>query len=179
MELTATALPEVLLARPQRYADNRGFFSETFRSEWFSELDFVQDNHSLSVDSGTLRGLHFQIPPHAQHKLIRVARGRIIDVAVDIRAGSPTFGEHVAVELSEENWEQLLVPKGFAHGFVTLEPNTEVLYKTTGYYSREHDHGLLWNDPVLGIDWGVDDPVLSERDRHHPTLEDLPDYFRI
>jgi dTDP-4-dehydrorhamnose 3,5-epimerase len=181
--IEATDIPDVLLIAPPKYGDDRGFFSETFRGAWFEEagtsLDFVQDNHSLSADTGTVRGLHFQIPPHAQDKLVRVVRGAVLDVAVDIRVGSPTFGQHVAEVLSAENWRQLLVPKGFAHGFCTLEPDTEVLYKVTAYYAPDHDKGLLWDDPALGIDWPVDGDraVLSDKDRLHPPLADLPAYF--
>jgi len=180
MEIIPTEIPEVRRVRPRRFGDDRGFFSETFRSEWFPGIDFVQDNHSLSAEQGTVRGLHFQTPPFAQDKLVRVARGRILDVAVDIRVGSPTFGEHVTVELSADNWEQLLVPRGFAHGFVTLEPNSEVLYKTSDVYSSEHDAGIRWNDPTLHIAWDVEEGAvsLSERDAGLPLLADLPDHFR-
>jgi len=179
MERIPTAIPAVVCIVPGRHGDERGFFSETFRAEWFPDLDFVQDNHSLSAKEGTLRGLHFQVPPRAQDKLVRVVRGRILDIAVDLRHGSATFGQHVAVELGADNWEQLLVPKGFAHGFVTLEPDTEVVYKGTDYYSADHDKGLQWDDSDLGIDWGVPVPILSDRDRQHPTLSALPEYFRI
>ena len=143
------------------------------------DLAFVQDNHSLSGPVGTLLGLHFQSPPHAQTKLVRVARGRILDVAVDIRRSSPTFGHHVAVELSAENWKQIFVPAGFAHGFVTLEPGTEVLYKVDALYAPANDHGLAYDDPALCIDWRlpIDHLVLSEKDRKHPRLADLPAYF--
>lgn len=177
MEFLPTAIVDVKRVRPTRFDDDRGFFSEAFRAEWFGGLDFVQDNHSFNQSKGTLRGLHFQIPPHAHDKLVRVTEGRIIDVAVDIRRGSPTYGAHVAVELSADNWEQLLVPKGFAHGFVTLEDDTTVLYKVTAYFSAEHDRGLRWDDPELGIDWRIDAPILSERDRGNPALADLPEYF--
>ncbi|WP_422732923.1 dTDP-4-dehydrorhamnose 3,5-epimerase [Microbaculum marinum] len=140
---------------------------------------FVQDNHSLSGQAGVIRGLHFQAPPHAQGKLVRVSRGAILDVAVDIRTGSPTYGRHVARELSAENWLQLWVPPGFAHGFCTLVPDTEVQYKVTAYYAPDHDHGLAFDDPALGIDWPVDaaDAILSDKDRRHPALSDLPAHF--
>lgn len=179
------AIPEVMVIEPKRFGDSRGFFSETWSRRAFAEatgLDaaFVQDNHSLSAERGVIRGLHFQTPPHAQGKLLRVTRGSIIDVAVDIRRGSPTFGRHVAVEISAENWRQLWVPPGFAHGFCTLEPDTEVQYKVTAYYAPDHDRGLAFDDPALGIAWPVEPAaaVLSDRDRRHPLLADLPDHFR-
>jgi len=185
MELLKTALPGVLVLRPERFADERGFFSETFRHSWMQEAglptSWVQDNHSLSAAPGTVRGLHFQVPPRAQDKLVRVTRGSVLDVAVDLRRGSATFGRHVAVTLSAANWQQLLVPQGFAHGFCTLEPETEVLYKVSDYYSPEHDCGLLWSDPALGIEWPVAEEaaLVSERDRRHPRLASLPDYFTM
>ncbi len=178
-----TALPDVKIIQPKRFGDHRGFFSETYSRSAFAEagitLDFVQDNHSLSAVVGTLRGLHFQAPPFAQDKLVRVPRGRILDVAVDIRASSPDFGKFVAVELSAENWWQLLVPAGFAHGFVTLEPDTEVLYKVNAPYAPEHDRGVAFDDPAIGIDWGFapEALILSDKDRRHPRLADLPRYF--
>ncbi|MFV0279910.1 MAG: dTDP-4-dehydrorhamnose 3,5-epimerase [Rhodoblastus sp.] len=171
------------IATPKKHGDARGFFSEVYKqSDWRAvglDLDFVQDNHSFSASPGTLRGLHFQIEPAGQDKLIRVVRGRILDVAVDIRRSSPTFGKHVAVELSAENWRQLLVPIGFAHGFVTLEPDTEVLYKVTSLYSPAHDRGLAWDDPDIGIGWRIPagGPLLSERDTRWPRLRDLADTF--
>ena len=173
----------VLLIAPRRIADHRGFFSETFRADLLAENGvigpFVQDNHVRSASRGVLRGLHFQIPPRAQGKLVRVAKGSTIDVCVDIRAGSRTYGQHVAVELSAENWRQLWVPVGFAHGYVTLEADTEVLYKTTDYYSPQHEGSLAWNDPALGIDWRVahDEVTLSEKDRSQPRLIDLGEVF--
>ena len=177
-------IPEVLLLTPKRFGDARGFFSETWNARTFAdatgvEADFVQDNHSLSGEAGVIRGLHFQSPPHEQGKLVRVTRGAILDVAVDIRTGSPTFGKHVARTLSAENWQQLWVPPGFAHGFCTLQADTEVQYKVTGLYAPDHDHGLAFDDPALGIDWPVaaDKAVLSDKDRRHPALADLPAYF--
>lgn len=170
MDIETTALEGVLIFKPKRFGDERGFFSETYNKRSFEALglalDFVQDNHSLSRGVGTLRGLHFQSPPFAQDKLVRATRGRILDVAVDIRRSSPTFGRHVAVELSQENGFQLLVPVGFAHGFCTLEPDTEVQYKVTNYYSPQHDHGIAFDDPDLGIVWPVDRSraILSAKD---------------
>ena len=178
-----TTIPAVKIVTPKKHGDPRGFFSETWSRKAFAEagldLDFVQDNQSLSAPVGTLRGLHFQSPPFAQDKLVRVTRGRILDVAVDIRASSPTFGKHVAVELSAENWRQLLVPIGFAHGFVTLEPDTEVLYKVTAPYAPENDHGLAFDDPALGIDWRLplSGLTLSDKDRKHPRLTEMLRYF--
>ena len=183
MDIETTAIADVLILKPKRFGDSRGFFSETYSRRAFEalglELDFVQDNHSLSRDVGTLRGLHFQSAPFAQDKLVRVTRGRILDVAVDIRRSSPTFGKHVAVELSAENWRQLLVPIGFAHAFITLEPNTEVIYKVTNYYSAANDLGLAWDDPDLAIDWPVEAAkvILSDKDRKHPRLRLAPALF--
>jgi dTDP-4-dehydrorhamnose 3,5-epimerase len=179
----ATAIPDVKIVTPKKFGDHRGFFSEVYNRKAFAEagiaLDFIQDNHSLSAQVGTLRGLHFQSAPFAQDKLVRVPRGRILDVAVDIRKSSPTFGRHVAVELSAENWRQLLVPIGFAHGFVTLEPDTEVMYKVTNVYSAANDLGLAWDDPDLAIAWPLPPggAVLSDKDRKHPRLRDLPTIF--
>ncbi len=183
LHVEATALRDVKIIQLKKFGDHRGFFSETYSRKAFAEAgidhDFVQDNHSLSPVVGTLRGLHFQSPPFAQDKLIRVPRGCILDIAVDIRASSPDFGKAVAVELSAENWLQLLVPAGFAHGFVTLEPDTEVLYKVSAPYAPAHDHGLAFDDPALGIDWRLpaERLTLSDKDRKHPRLADLPRYF--
>ena len=183
LDVEPLAIPEVRLVRPERHGDRRGFFSETWNARAFADagidLAFVQDNHAFSAATGTVRGLHFQTPPHAQDKLVRVVKGAILDVAVDIRAGSPTYGHHVSAVISAENWTQILVPAGFAHGLVTLEPDTEVLYKVTGFYAPEHDKGLLWNDPALGIDWGIDEAeaIVSEKDRRQPILKDLPEHF--
>nr|WP_210277575.1 dTDP-4-dehydrorhamnose 3,5-epimerase [Microvirga lupini] len=183
MTVEPTAISEVKVVTPKRFGDNRGFFVETYHKQRFVEagidMEFVQDNHSLSALAGTVRGLHFQSDPFAQAKLIRVVRGRVLDVAVDLRRSSPTFGRHVAVELSAENGRQLLVPVGFAHGFCTLEPDTEIVYKVSAYFSAAHDHGLRWNDPSLGIDWPVApaDAILSDKDRKQPMLAELPIYF--
>jgi dTDP-4-dehydrorhamnose 3,5-epimerase len=178
-----TAIAGVKLITPRMHGDHRGFFSEVYREDVLAKaglaLHFVQDNHSLSAQTGTLRGLHFQSPPFAQDKLVRVLRGAILDVAVDLRASSPTYGQHVAVELSSANWRQLLVPIGFAHGFCTLEPDTEVFYKVTNYYSAAHDLGLAWDDPALAIVWPASGsaPVLSDKDKRLPRLNDLPAVF--
>ena len=184
MQLTETNIPAVKLLTPKKFGDNRGFFSETFNRNTFRELtgvdvDFVQDNQSLSVERGVVRGLHYQLTPTAQAKLVRVTRGAILDVAVDIRRGSPTFGKHVAAVISAENWRQIFVPVGFAHGFVTLEANTEVLYKVTAYYSPKDERGIRWNDPKLAIDWGITETaaVLSEKDRKYPALAEATDLF--
>jgi dTDP-4-dehydrorhamnose 3,5-epimerase len=177
------AIPAVKIVTPKKFGDHRGFFSEVYsRKAWREaglDYEFVQDNHSYSAAAGVIRGLHFQTEPFGQTKLVRVARGRVLDVAVDLRRGSPTFGRHVAVELSAANWRQLLVPVGFAHGFCTLEPDCEVLYKVTNVYSPAHDKGLAFDDPALGIDWGVDlsKAVLSDKDRKHPRLADLGPQF--
>ncbi len=178
-----TTIPDIKLIECRRFEDERGFFSETFRRDRLREAgidaDFVQDNHSLSRRRGTIRGLHFQSPPHAQAKLVRVTRGAIFDVAVDIRHRSPTFGQHVSAVISAERWNQIYVPAGFAHGFCTLEPETEVVYKVDCVYAPDHDLGLLWNDPELGIDWpvGPEEAVLSDKDREHPPLAELEEYF--
>jgi dTDP-4-dehydrorhamnose 3,5-epimerase len=183
VQIIDTALAGVKLIKPVRHGDARGFFCEIFREDVLQrhgiDIRFVQENHSYSATKGVLRGLHFQIPPAAQAKLVRVAVGAILDVAVDIRRGSPDYGRHVAVVLSAEEGNQLLVPEGFAHGFCTLVPDTQVLYKVNRYYSAEHDRGLAWNDAALGIDWplGEGGPVLSEKDRHHPALAELPPFF--
>jgi dTDP-4-dehydrorhamnose 3,5-epimerase len=179
MTITPQAIPAVLLIEPKRFGDARGFFSETFREDALAEAGFtarfVQDNHSLSAQVGTLRGLHYQRAPHAQDKLVRVVRGAILDVAVDIRAGSPTFGKSQLAKLTAENGNQLLIPKGFAHGFVTLEPDTEVLYKVTDYYAPDCDAGIAWNDPDLALDWQLTgEPMLSDKDRVLPAFAALP-----
>ena len=181
MQITKTALDGVVILSPKKFGDSRGFFSETYNRKTLAEigidLEFVQDNHSLSAEVGVVRGLHFQSPPFAQDKLVRVVKGRILDVAVDLRRSSPTFKQHVAVELSDQAWNQLLVPIGFAHGFVTLEPNTEVIYKVTNYYSPANDLGIRWNDPSLGINWPVapDQAVLSAKDAALPFLDQVGD----
>jgi dTDP-4-dehydrorhamnose 3,5-epimerase len=179
LNITPTRLPDVLLIAPTRHGDARGFFMESFRHDVFSShvpgVTFVQDNHSLSEAAGTVRGLHFQRAPHAQGKLLRVTAGAVLDVAVDARASSPTYGQHVAVELSATNALQLWVPPGFLHGFCTLEPSTEVQYKVTDYYSAAHDGAVSWNDPELGIVWPTiaNGALLSAKDAKAPRLRDL------
>lgn len=183
MQFEPTSIPEVVVITPKKFGDTRGYFMETFRQSLFEEnigrFAFVQDNQSISAEVGTVRGLHFQLEPKAQGKLVRCIAGALLDVAVDIRTGSPTYGKHVAVELTAENGRQLWVPPGFAHGFCTLVPNTEISYKVTDYYSAEHDRGLLWQDPALGIDWPVkaEQVALSDKDKRQPTLADLGDAF--
>ena len=173
------------LLTPARHGDARGFFSETWRQDAFDRAvgptAFVQDNHSRSTQRGVIRGLHYQSPPFAQGKLVRVTRGAVFDVAVDIRHGSPTFGRHIATELSEDNGRQLWIPPGFLHGFCTLTDDVEFLYKVTAYYSREHDGGVSPTDPGLGIDWPLGDgePLISDKDRAAPQLKDLPVIFRL
>jgi dTDP-4-dehydrorhamnose 3,5-epimerase len=172
-------LDGVLEIRPRRFGDERGFFAEVWRDDWLGELGldvrFVQDNHSYSKARGVLRGLHFQRPPAAQDKLVRVARGAIFDVALDIRAGSPTFGRWTGIVLSAAEWNQLFIPKGFAHGFVTLEDDTEVLYKVSEAYSPEHDCAVRFDDPAVAIDWPVDPAsiTVSEKDLTAPFLADV------
>lgn len=183
MLVEPTDIPDVKVITPKRFGDRRGFFSETYSRAALMEagidLVFVQDNHSLSEKRGVLRGLHYQLPPLAQDKLVRVSRGAILDVAVDLRRDSPTYCRHVSVVLSADNWRQILVPAGFAHGFVTLEPDTEVLYKVTAPYAPDHERGIQWNDPVLAIDWGVDsaDVTLSDRDRNNPPFAEADNPF--
>ena len=180
MSLTVNrlAIDGVLEIVPPKFGDERGFFSETFNAGSFQaagiDLPWVQDNHSYSAPVGVLRGLHYQLPPVAQDKLVRVIRGRIFDVAVDIRKGSPTYGQWCALEVSAAKWNQILVPKGFAHGFVTLEPDTEVIYKVSAPYSKAHDRGIRFDDPAIGIDWPIDGLSLwlSDKDRVAALLED-------
>ena len=176
-------IPGLSLIVPKRLSDTRGYFSETWSDRLFrqqiADVSFVQDNQSMSAKKATLRGLHFQKPPYAQGKLVRVVRGSIFDVAVDIRKGSPTYGRHIAARIDAAEGAQLWVPPGFLHGFCTLEDETEVFYKVTAYYSASHDAGVLWSDPDLGIDWPIEGEsvVLSDKDRQLPRLRDLPDYF--
>jgi dTDP-4-dehydrorhamnose 3,5-epimerase len=182
-QIERLSIPDVLLITPKVFGDPRGAFAETYSRRELAEAGFdgafVQDNHSRSPQKGTVRGLHFQRAPRAQDKLLRVVRGAILDVAVDIRPGSPTYGRHVAVELSADNWRQLLVPRGFAHGFQTLTDDCEVLYKVTDVYAPETEGGLLWNDPALAIDWPIpaEKAVINARDAGWPGLAELGDPF--
>jgi dTDP-4-dehydrorhamnose 3,5-epimerase len=183
LEIEPTAIPAVKLLSARKFADARGFVSEVYKRDALEAaglfLDFVQENHLFSARVGTVRGLHFQVPPFTQDKLVRAVRGRILDVAVDLRRSSPTFGRHVAVELSAEDVRQLFIPKGFAHGLCTLEPDTAVVYKATHYYSRECQRGLLWHDPDLGIEWPVNESTActSDADKAYPRLRELPVFF--
>ena len=183
VEIRRLALDGLIELRPQRFADDRGFFSETWNAAAWREagiaIDFVQDNHSLSNARGTLRGLHFQAPPSAQAKLVRVTRGSAFDVAVDLRPGSPTYRQWAGVTLSAAEWNQLLIPEGFAHGFLTLEPDTEVQYKASAAYSPNNDRAIRFDDPAISIDWPlpVADLILSDRDRAAPLLADVDTGF--
>ncbi|MBB4093070.1 dTDP-4-dehydrorhamnose 3,5-epimerase [Brucella pecoris] len=178
MDVRSLGIDGVFEISPRKFGDDRGFFSETYNAKSFVEagidLTFVQDNHSYSVAKGVVRGLHYQLPPFAQDKLVRVTRGAILDVAVDIRKSSPTFGKWVALEVSAEKWNQILVPKGFAHGFMTLVENTEVIYKVTDYYSPEHDRSIRFDDPAIGIEWPLPSSgvQLSDKDQKAPLFAD-------
>ena len=179
MQVEELAIPDVKVLTASRFGDRRGFLSEVYSRRTLAsfgiDIEFVQDNHSRSAERGTVRGLHFQSPPHAQHKLVRVVRGSVFDVAVDLRRRSPTYGTHVGVVLSTAAWNQILVPVGFAHGFMTLEPDSEVVYKVSDFYAPDHDRGLPWNDPDLGIAWPLPEheAVLSERDCRHPAFAEF------
>lgn len=181
LEVRLLSIPDVKLVRPRKFEDRRGFFSETYNKQDLSEAGIafapVQDNHSLSVEVGVVRGLHFQVPPYAQGKLVRVLKGRLFDAVVDLRRDSPTFGQHATVELDAESWWQLWVPAGFAHGFVTLAPHTEVFYKVDAYYAPEHDRGIFWADPGLGIKWPIapGDGRLSDKDLKQPRWTEIRD----
>lgn len=184
MKVEKTELPGVLILTPARFGDSRGFFSESWNRKTLEgqgiSLDFVQDNHSLSAQVGTVRGLHFQSPPHAQAKLVRCGKGRLFDVAVDIRRGSPTYGRWIGEELSFENGRQLLIPAGFLHGFITREPDTEIIYKCTDYYAPECDGAVRFDDPDIGIDWGLPEgvtPLLSDKDAKALWLRDFETPF--
>lgn len=180
MQVIETQIPGVLRIVPRRFNDPRGFFSEVYNASAFAEFgfafEFIQDNHAYNSQGGIIRGLHYQHAPHAQTKLVRCVRGAILDVAVDIRPGSPSFGRHVSAVLSEDNWEQLLIPKGFAHGYMTLTDGAIVQYKVDHAYAPQHEGGIVWNDPDLAIDWGVataEDILIAEKDRQLPRLRDL------
>ncbi len=182
MQVDKLAIPDVLKITPRRFGDHRGFFAETYSARAYAEAgitdDFVQDNHSLSAQVGTVRGLHFQAPPHAQAKLVRCGRGAIFDLAVDVRKGSPTYGQWVGAELSADNGVQLYVPVGFAHGFATLQPDSEIVYKCSDYYAPETEGALIWNDSEVGIEWpDIGEAVLSEKDAVAPTLADFESPF--
>lgn len=183
VQVIQTAIPDVKILVPRRFEDSRGLFCETYNKRTTAlvgiDVEFVQDNQSVSTDANVVRGLHFQLPPFAQDKLIRVIHGSVFDVAVDLRRSSATFGKHVATVLTAGDWQQVYIPSGFAHGFCTLEPGTELLYKVSRFYSPRHERGLLWNDPDLGISWPVspESALLSEKDTHYPRLRDLRDVF--
>ena len=184
MNVSPLSLPEVIEITPLKHEDKRGFFSETYNQLRFSQaginLDWVQDNHSYTASKGALRGLHFQTPPFAQDKLVRVVRGAIFDVAVDIRRGSPRFRKWCSLIVSAERWNQILVPKGFAHGFLTLEDNTEVIYKTSDVYAPDHDRAIRYDDLTIGIDWPLDgDVMLSDKDKAAPALRDIDTGFKF
>ncbi len=179
MIIQGSPIPDLYILTPARLADSRGFFSESWNRATLAEhgihLDFVQDNHSFSRNQGTIRGLHYQSPPHAQAKLVRCGRGRLLDVAVDIRNGSPTYGKWISEELSFDNGKQLLIPAGFLHGFMTLEPDTEIVYKCTDYYAPECDGAVRFDDPDIGIEWGTNPTslTLSDKDKAAPLLKDF------
>ncbi|GAB5467595.1 MAG: dTDP-4-dehydrorhamnose 3,5-epimerase [Rhodospirillales bacterium] len=183
LDITPTALPEVLYLEPKRFGDGRGFFAETWNARRMAEaglvFDFVQDNQSHSAEAGTVRGLHYQAPPMAQAKLVRVCRGAILDVAVDVRRGSPRYGQWVGTRLSAENGGQLLIPRGFLHGFVTLSPDTDVIYKVDAFYDPASDGALRFDDPDLAIDWGIDPEtaILSDKDAKAPAFHDFETPF--
>jgi dTDP-4-dehydrorhamnose 3,5-epimerase len=184
MDIKTSKLPGVLVLKPRRFADVRGYFVETYNAQLFRQsgivVHFVQDNQSFSLHKGTIRGLHFQLPPAAQAKLVRVLRGSIFDVAVDLRLASPTYGQWIAEQISAESGEEIFVPRGFAHGFCTLEPNTEVTYKVDSYYAPASESGITWNDPSLNIPWpiGLNEAILSDKDRQLGTFKEFVSPFR-
>ena len=179
MDIQPTEIPDVKIIRPKIFSDARGFFSETYNRASLASaqiaMDFVQDNHAFSSQKGTVRGLHFQLAPAAQHKLVRVVKGAIFDVAVDLRKGSPTYKRFVTMIISQKEWNQIFIPIGFAHGLCTLEPDTEVIYKVSDLYSPKHERGILWNDPELNIPWPVteEQAFLSDKDRKNPSLRQM------
>ncbi|MGE4317507.1 MAG: dTDP-4-dehydrorhamnose 3,5-epimerase [Deferribacterales bacterium] len=181
MKIIKTKIPDVVLLEPKVFGDHRGFFMESYSKKTMESLglkyELIQDNHSLSAQAFTMRGLHYQKNPDAQTKIVRVLAGAILDVVVDIRKGSPTYGQHVSVILTAENKRQIIVPKGFAHGVLTLVPDTEIMYKVDAFYSPECDRGIRWNDPALGIEWPTDTPVLSDKDANSPLLADADNNF--
>ena len=181
MKITKTKLDGVVVIEPDVFGDNRGFFMESWNKKKMEEAglfyDFVQDNHSKSTVKGTLRGIHFQKGDKAQAKLVRCVKGAVLDIAVDLRKNSPTFKQWVSVELSAENKKQLLIPRGFGHGFVTLPDDVEFLYKADNYYVPEADAGIRWNDPDIGVEWGIKNPILSEKDKKNPFLKDCKELF--
>ena len=185
MNVESLAIPDVKLLTPVRHRDPRGFFSETWNQDRFAAAGvpgpFIQDNHAVSTEAGVVRGLHLQIGPNVQGKLVRAVRGAIWDVAVDVRRGSPTYGQYVAAEISAENWTQIWVPPGFLHGYCTLTAETEVIYKVTGPYDRSAERGVIWNDPALAVPWPVEagKEILSDKDKLLPRLADCDDWFHV
>lgn len=181
MEVLEEALNGVLVLQPKVFEDNRGYFYESYNKESFKKLgincDFLQDNQSLSTKNGVLRGLHFQAPPFAQGKLVKVTQGSVLDIALDIRKNSPHYGQYFSKTLSEKNRLNMWIPEGFAHGFITLEENTIFAYKCSNYYNVASEGGILWNDPDLGIDWQTENPILSEKDKIHPLFKNFVSPF--
>lgn len=183
MQIVDTEIKDVKILYPKKHEDNRGFFSETYNyknlENFGIDTNFVQDNHSLSLEKGVIRGLHYQTEPFSQDKLVRAVNGSIFDVAVDLRKNSKTFGQHVSATITSKDWNQILVPKGFAHGFCVLEDNTEIIYKVSNYYAPECDKGILWNDPDLNIDWPItlNSVILSEKDKNQPFFSKIESFF--
>jgi dTDP-4-dehydrorhamnose 3,5-epimerase len=184
MQIERFDIPDIFAMVSPKHSDHRGFFSETYRRDALAaeglDQPFVQENHVYSTQPGVLRGLHFQVAPHAQGKLVRCVRGAILDVGVDIRTGSPGYGRHIAVELSAANWKQLWVPPGFAHGYLTLEPDCEVIYRVTDYWAPDCERGIAWDDPALGIDWRIPagGAILNDKDRRNPPLAEIERFFQ-
>jgi len=178
MKITETKLEGVLIIEPQVFGDSRGWFMETYSKKKTPQIncDFVQDNQSFSAKKGTLRGIHFQTSPMEQAKLLRCTRGALMDFAIDLRPDSKTYKQWIGVELSEENKKQIFIPRGFGHAFISLTDDTELLYKTDNYYSPEHDKAILWSDPDIGVDWGTQNPIVSEKDEKAPLLSQIIDY---
>jgi dTDP-4-dehydrorhamnose 3,5-epimerase len=182
MKIYSSKFPEIIIIEPDVHLDHRGYFIETYRKDQFQshgiDIDFIQDNHSSNLNKGTIRGMHFQLHPKAQNKLIRVVAGAIMNVIVDVRLGSPTFKQYETIHLSSDNKKSLLLPVGFANGYCTLMDNTEVIYKVDQYYSLEHDRAFAWDDPDVGIEWNVVNPILSERDKNAPKFCDVEINFK-